>query len=118
VATAQSKFEADLISDFMKQKYFARVVLLRLAAIVVCLASQAVMADEVGDVSQLVQAGKWSEALSKADHYLAGHPKDAQMRLIKGVIQRENGKISDAIATFTRLSEEFPSCPNPSTTLP
>ena len=70
-------------------------------------------ADEYADVSQLVRGGKLSEALSKADQYLASKPRDPQMRFLKGVIQRDSGKTSDAIATFTRLTEDYPELPEP-----
>jgi tetratricopeptide (TPR) repeat protein len=70
-------------------------------------------ADEYTDVSQLVRAGKLADALGKADLYLAGKPRDPQMRFLKGVIQRDSGKTADAIATFTRLTEDFPELPEP-----
>jgi tetratricopeptide (TPR) repeat protein len=70
-------------------------------------------ADEYADVSQLVRAGKLPEALTKADQYLATKPRDPQMRFLKGVIQRDSGKTTDAISTFTRLTEDFPELPEP-----
>jgi len=76
-------------------------------------ASFGVHADDYGDVTQLLRQGKTSEALSKADQYLAGKPKDPQMRFIKGVIQSEAGKPNDAIATFVALTQEYPELPEP-----
>jgi tetratricopeptide (TPR) repeat protein len=70
-------------------------------------------ADEYGDVTQLLRSGKHAEALTKADQYLAGKPKDPQMRFIKGVIQSESGKPNDAIATFNTLTQEYPELPEP-----
>jgi tetratricopeptide (TPR) repeat protein len=70
-------------------------------------------ADEYSDVSQLVRAGKLPEALTKVDQYLGAKPRDPQMRFLKGVIQRDSGKTTDAIATFTRLTEDFPELPEP-----
>lgn len=70
-------------------------------------------ADDYADVSQLVRAAKYPEALSKADLFLSTQPKDAQMRFLKGVIQRESGKTSDAITTFSRLTEDYPELPEP-----
>ena len=55
-----------------------------------------------------MRAGKLPEALTKADLYLATKPRDPQMRFLKGVIQRDAGKTSDAITTFTRLTEDYP----------
>lgn len=70
-------------------------------------------ADEYSDVSQLVRSGKLAEALTKADQHLTAKPRDPQMRFLKGVIQRDSGKTADAIATFTRLTEDFPELPEP-----
>ena len=70
-------------------------------------------ADEYADVSQLIKAGKLPDALAKAEQYLAGKPRDPQMRFIKGVIQRDSGKTTDAIGTFTRLTEDYPELPEP-----
>ena len=87
--------------------------LLRLLALAGCLALPSVHADEYGDVNKLVAAGKLAEAQTKADQYLAAKPRDPQMRFIKGVIQRETGKTNDAIATFTKLTEDYPELPEP-----
>jgi len=70
-------------------------------------------ADDYADVNQLLRAGKLSEALSKADSYLATKPTDPQMRFLKGVIQRTSGKQPEAIATFTKLTEDYPELPEP-----
>ncbi len=70
-------------------------------------------ADEYAEVSQLMRAGKLSEAAAKADQYLAAKPKDPQMRFFKGVIQRDSGKTMDSIATFSRLTEDYPELPEP-----
>jgi tetratricopeptide (TPR) repeat protein len=86
---------------------------LRLVALVACLACLPAHADEYSEVSQLVRAGKLAEALTRADQYLATQAKDPQMRFIKGVIQRDSGKTTEAIATFTKLTEDFPELPEP-----
>ncbi len=86
---------------------------LRLLGMVASLMFSLAHADEYADVSQLVRAGKLAEALSKADQYLVAKPRDPQMRFLKGVIQRDNGKTSDALATFTRLTEDYPELPEP-----
>jgi hypothetical protein len=70
-------------------------------------------ADEYGDVNQLLRSGKLPEALAKADQYLAGKPRDPQMRFLKGVIQTESGRTADAIGTFTKLTEDYPELPEP-----
>ena len=89
---------------------FATLRLLTLAA--VC-ATTAAHADEYGDVSQLLRSGKLNEAMVKADAYLSAKPTDPQMRFLKGVIQRNSGKQAEAIATFTKLTEDYPELPEP-----
>ncbi len=69
--------------------------------------------EDYAEVNRLMRAGQMSEALTKADQYLAGKPRDPQMRFLKGVIQTETGKPTDAIATFTKLTEDFPELPEP-----
>ena len=86
---------------------------LRLLTLAAALMFSLAHADEYADVAQLVRSGKLPEALTKADQYLAAKPRDPQMRFLKGVIQRDSGKTTDAIATFTRLTEDFPELPEP-----
>lgn len=86
---------------------------LRLLALAALFSFSAVHADEYGDVGQLLRSGKLAEALTKADQYLAGKPRDPQMRFLKGVIQTESGKPNDAITTFTKLTEDYPELPEP-----
>jgi len=74
---------------------------------------QAVFADDYADVNQLMRSGKVAEALAKADQYLAGKPRDPQMRFLKGVLQTEAGRTADAIVTFTKLTEDYPELPEP-----
>ncbi|MGH8806203.1 MAG: L,D-transpeptidase Cds6 family protein, partial [Polaromonas sp.] len=50
---------------------------------------------------------------AKADQYLASKPRDPQMRFFKGVIQTETGKTSEAIATFSKITEDYPELPEP-----
>lgn len=83
------------------------------AALVLSVAAPLARADDYGDVSQLLRSGKLPEALAKADQYLAGKPKDPQMRFLKGVIQTESGRSQDAIVTFTKLTEDYPELPEP-----
>jgi tetratricopeptide (TPR) repeat protein len=69
--------------------------------------------DDYAEVNRLMRAGQFSEALTKADQHLANKPRDAQMRFLKGVIQTESGKPTDAIATFSKLTEDYPELPEP-----
>lgn len=77
------------------------------------LAGGAVRADEYGDVNQLLRSGRHSEALNKADQYLAGKPKDPQMRFLRGVVLTEAGRPNEAIAAFQKLTEDYPELPEP-----
>lgn len=86
---------------------------LRLLTLAAAMMFSVAHADDYSDVSQLMRAGKLPEALSKAEQYLTSKPKDPQMRFLKGVIQRDAGKTSDAIATFTHLTEDYPELPEP-----
>jgi Flp pilus assembly protein TadD len=70
-------------------------------------------ADDYGDVNQLMRSGKLAEALAKADQYLAGKPRDPQMAFLKGVVLGEQGRTADAIAVFTKLTEDYPELPEP-----
>lgn len=69
--------------------------------------------DDYAEVNRLLRAGQLADALGKADQFLAGKPRDPQMRFLKGVIQTESGKPTDAIATFSKLTEDFPELPEP-----
>ncbi|MEN9438402.1 MAG: hypothetical protein RIR09_3057 [Pseudomonadota bacterium] len=86
---------------------------LQVLALAATLSFSMAYADEYTDVSQLVRNGKYAEALNKADVYLVAKPRDPQMRFLKGVIQRDAGKTTDAIATFSRLTEDYPELPEP-----
>jgi tetratricopeptide (TPR) repeat protein len=69
--------------------------------------------DEYAEVNRLVRSGQLTEAMQKVDQYLGGKPRDPQMRFLKGVIQTETGKSADAIATFAKLTEDYPELPEP-----
>jgi tetratricopeptide (TPR) repeat protein len=70
-------------------------------------------ADDYADVNRLLKSGQATEAMGKVDQFLAGKPRDPQMRFLKGVILAETGKVNEAISTFVKLTEEFPELPEP-----
>ncbi len=70
-------------------------------------------ADNYDDVSALMRSGRMSDAMVQADKYLATRPQDPQMRFLKGMIQRETGKIDEALLTFTGLTQDYPELPEP-----
>ena len=69
--------------------------------------------DDYAEVNRLMRSGQMTDALGKAEQYLTAKPRDPQMRFLKGVIQTETGKPTDAITTFTKLTEDFPELPEP-----
>jgi tetratricopeptide (TPR) repeat protein len=77
------------------------------------LGASAAHADDYTDVNRLISAKQFPEALAKADSYLAGKPRDPQMRFLKGVIQGETAKTGDAIETFTQINQDYPELPEP-----
>jgi tetratricopeptide (TPR) repeat protein len=84
-----------------------------LLALFLALTIGAAHADDYSDVNALLRQGKADEALAKADAYIAGKPRDPQMRFLRGVILTEQGKQAEATATFTQLTQDFPELPEP-----
>lgn len=70
-------------------------------------------ASEMSDINKLMRAGQYAEALTKTDAVLAKHPRDAQLRFTKGLILAEQNRSAEAIAVFTKLTEDFPDLPEP-----
>ena len=75
--------------------------------------SVAVHADDLQDANKLFKQGQQNAALEKVDSYLAGKPKDAQGRFLKGLILTEQGKPNDAIKVFSDLTIDYPDLPEP-----
>ncbi|MDP2249668.1 MAG: tetratricopeptide repeat protein [Hydrogenophaga sp.] len=69
--------------------------------------------EDYAEVNRLLRSGQLAEALAKADQHLVGKARDPQMRFLKGVILTESGKTQDAIATFSKLTEDYPELPEP-----
>jgi Flp pilus assembly protein TadD/ketosteroid isomerase-like protein len=70
-------------------------------------------ADEPAEVTKLMRAGQLPAALQRVEQALAQHPRDAQMRFLKGLILSEQNKTAEAITVFTKLTEDFPDLPEP-----
>jgi tetratricopeptide (TPR) repeat protein len=58
-------------------------------------------------------AGQADAAMQRADAFLATHPKDAQMRFVKGVMLSDAKRNTEAIALFQKLSEDYPDLAEP-----
>lgn len=89
-----------------------RHIMLLVVAQLLC-ASQAAHADDIEDANKLFKQGQHSQALAKVNGYLAGKPKDAQARFLKGLIFTEQGKTADAVKMFSALTEDYPELPEP-----
>lgn len=75
--------------------------------------AQLAFADNLPEVQKLIKQGQYPQALTKIDAYLNSKPKDAQGRFLKGLILTEMNKPADAIAVFTKLTEDYPELPEP-----
>ena len=70
-------------------------------------------ADDVQDASKLLRAGQHQQALERVNKVLAGKPKDAQARFLKGLIFAEQGNSKDATDIFLQLTRDYPDLPEP-----
>jgi tetratricopeptide (TPR) repeat protein len=70
-------------------------------------------ADDFRASYEAMRQGRSDQALNKVSEFLSTHPKDAQARLLKGVILVELGKTAEAIQVFTTMTEELPELPEP-----
>jgi Flp pilus assembly protein TadD len=70
-------------------------------------------ADEYAEVNRLLRSGSAADALVRADRYLAGKPRDPQMRFLKGVILFQTGRTAEAEAAYTALVQDHPELPEP-----
>jgi len=73
----------------------------------------AALADELGEVTRLHHAGQSAEAVARADKYLAGKPKDAQMRFLKSVVLADTGRAAEAQALLQQLVQDYPELAEP-----
>lgn len=83
------------------------------ALAVLSLACAGAQADDAADVQRLMAAGKASEALQKADQYLASKPRDPMMRFLRGIALSQMNRTAEAITAFTKLTEDYPELPEP-----
>ena len=77
------------------------------------LAAAAVHADELQDISRMMRQGQLPQSLERVDKYLAGKPRDAQGRFLKGLILTEMNRPAEAIQVFAKLAEDYPELPEP-----
>ena len=84
-----------------------------LLGLVLCASIPLANAQTLPDIQRLVKQNQMPQALEKVDIYISTKPKDAQGRFLKGLILTEMGRPADAIAIFTKLTEDFPELPEP-----
>ena len=94
------------------------MILRALLTVVATLASitctlHASAADELGDVMRLREQGQATEAIAKADRYLAAQPKDAQMRFARASLLVELKRNPEAMTALESLIEEYPDLAEP-----
>ena len=91
----------------------ARPLLQSLALAVALLACLSAQAGPLEDASQSLKAGQHAKALELVNKHLAGQPKDARGRFLKGLIFTGMNRQGDAIAIFKKLTEDYPELPEP-----
>ena len=84
------------------------------AVALVCFSAFSVaQSNDLQEISKLLRSGQHAQALDKVNQFLAGKPKDAQGRFLKGLILTEQNKTAEAIEILTALSKDFPELPEP-----
>lgn len=103
-----------MTSKSLPEPSFKQLKTLRALAIGLAIGFAApVFADNLPDVQRLIKQGQYPQALEKVDAYLSSKPRDAQGRFLKGLIYTEMNKPVEAIAVFTKLTEDYPELPEP-----
>ena len=75
--------------------------------------AQPALADEYAEVQRLHGAGQTSEALARADKYIAAHPTDPQMRFIKANLLAASKRTDEAEALLLQMTRETPELAEP-----
>ena len=86
---------------------------LRFLTLACACAAMPALADDYGDVTQLLRSGKLVQAQASADAYLAAKPRDPQMRFLKAVIESSAGRTTQAIDTLIQLTQDYPELAEP-----
>jgi len=70
-------------------------------------------ADEVSELRAMLARGEAEAALKRAQAASAAQPRDAQLRFLQAVALMDLQRDDEALALFTRLSQEYPELPDP-----
>ena len=77
------------------------------------LAQSALVGEDYRKVNQLITAKNYAAALQAADTYLAGNPRDPQMRLLRSRVLVAQGKTDEARNQLLTITQEFPEIAEP-----
>jgi len=86
---------------------------MRLGVLALTLTAGVAQADDYTPVTELMRSGQLPQAMAAAQQYLATRPRDPQMRFLKGLIEQDSGRPTDAITTYNKLIEDYPELPEP-----
>jgi len=96
-----------------------KILHLLLCTVLIGYAGLSTGAENYYEITQLYKKGQKDKALELLNVYLGKLPKDAwgrnvtQARFLKGVILAEQKHPQEAIQVFTRLTQDYPSLPEP-----
>ena len=77
------------------------------------LTGAAALADEYAEVQRLQRSGQTTEALARADKYIAANPRDPQMRFVKAGVLSAANKTAEAEELLVQLTRDYPELPEP-----
>jgi len=90
-----------------------RLPLSTLALLLALAAVPAARADDLANAQRLWLAGQKAQAVDVVEQALTHAPDDLQLRFSLGVMRMEMGDRPQALAIFTRLTQDFPDLPDP-----
>ena len=77
------------------------------------LAQTALVGEDYRKVNQLIAGKNYAAALQAADSYLAGNPRDPQMRLLRSRVLVTQGKTDEARNQLLSITQEYPEIAEP-----
>ena len=86
---------------------------LKAAVLAALLVVRPAVADLVSDVHGLLSKGDLAAALRVTEAAVQASPRDAQSRFLQAVVLMDLKRSDEALAAFTRLSQEYPELPEP-----
>ena len=92
-------------------RFRASLTLRAIAVGLAVAAASPAFADDLADAQRHIKRGQYVQAMEKIDNQLRATPDDAQARFLKGVIYSETEQTAEAIAIFTKLTEDYPEMP-------